>query len=287
MLRLAEARLKEDVGMANEPDANPDANSDAKSDLESKSKSTRWRLTRRNFAAAGAVLAAGMLTRMNRAMADRGHDHGHGHGGDGGGSGGGNGGGGGVRCFLAGTRIQTPSGEVDVASLRIGDLVMTNSGTAQPIQRIETTVFPRLAKNDWPRDVLPVRVTRGALAANTPHRDLYLSIGHGLLLDGVLIPVGDLVNAKTIAVVEPSLDRLEYFQLELPEHSIVLAEGVLCESLLGADIPYVQRLSTFQGPGSQLKSRLRSAVSPLVDVRNRVDTIRDRLEDRAYLLDAA
>ena len=270
--------------MANEPEAN----SDPKSDLESKSKCNGWRLTRRNFAAAGAVLASGMLTRISKAMADRDNNHGHNGGGNGNGNGGGTGGGGGgVRCFLAGTRIQTPSGEADVASLRIGDLVMTNSGAAKPIQRIETTVFLRLAKSHWPRDVLPVRVKRGALSANTPHRDLYLSIGHGLLFDGVLIPVGDLVNSKTIAVVGPSLDRLEYYQLELPEHSIVLAEGVLCESLLGADVPYVQRLSTFQGPGSQLKSRLRSAVSPLVDVRNRVDTIRDRLEDRAYLLDAA
>lgn len=280
--------------MSNEPNQN----SEQQPDPAAKPKPSHWRLTRRNFAAAGAVFAAGMMTRINRAMASRdrgrgGDDGGYGggrggvgRGGNGGGHGGGGNGGGGVRCFLAGTRIQTPSGEVDVASLCVGDLVTTHSGSARPIVRIETTVYPRLAGRCWPRDVLPVKVARDAFASGLPSRDLYLSSGHAVLAGGVLIPIGHLLNGTTIAEVTPDLDRLAYFQLELPAHDIIAAEGAPCESLLVAEKPCAELISNVNGAGSQLKSRLRSAVSPILDVRNRVDVIRDQLEDRAEQLAA-
>ena len=133
------------------------------------------------------------------------------------------------------------------------------------------------------------------LGCGDAHRDLFLSQNHGLLLDGGLISAGALVNGKTITEVESQkLDRLDYFQLELPEHDVIIAEGMFCETLLDRDAtptdvsPYAPRLSSFSHPRVQLlKSRLRSAISPIVDVRTRVDIIRDKLEDRAELLHAA
>ena len=245
-----------------------------------------WRISRRNFSAAAGMLAIAMTAGIGSAIAGRGR-------GRGGGGRGGGGGGGGVSCFLAPTRILTPSGQVEVYKLRIGDLVITHSGAAKPIRQIKVTVFSRFENNRWPSDVLPIRVERGALDNATPHSDLYLSRAHSLLLDGVLIPVGDLVNGKTINMMEPpGLDRLEYFHLELPEHDVVIAEGALCElfldreALLTGLVPYAPLLR-INGGRSQLKSRLRSAISPIVDVRNQQDIIRDRLENRAEMPRAA
>ena len=41
---------------------------------------------------------------------------------------------------------------------------------------------------------------------------------------------------------------------------------------------------SFTGSRSKMKSHLRSALSPLVDRREKIDIIRDRLEDRALTL---
>ena len=44
----------------------------------------------------------------------------------------------------------------------------------------------------------PVVVRKGALADNVPYRDLRVTKGHSLFLDGVLIPVEFLVNHRSI-----------------------------------------------------------------------------------------
>ena len=44
----------------------------------------------------------------------------------------------------------------------------------------------RKPNRDWTDDVAPIKICRSALAPNVPHRDLYLSPGHALYLDGVL-----------------------------------------------------------------------------------------------------
>jgi hypothetical protein len=39
----------------------------------------------------------------------------------------------GCSCFLSGTRIKIPKGEIKIEELRIGDKVLTVSGEAKPI----------------------------------------------------------------------------------------------------------------------------------------------------------
>ncbi len=132
-------------------------------------------------------------------------------------------------CFLDGTRIGTPDGPVAIEHLRIGDLVLTASGEARPVRwlghrRVET------GRHFSPIAVWPVRVHAGAFADGQPLRDLWLSPDHAIAVDGVLMPVGALFNARTI-VREPR-DTVTYWHLELDTHDVVLAEGLGCESYL-------------------------------------------------------
>jgi len=51
-----------------------------------------------------------------------------------------------------------------------------------------------------------------------------------VFVDGVLIPIRYLINGCTIAQ-EPR-SEVRYFHVELTRHSVVLAEGLACESYL-------------------------------------------------------
>jgi hypothetical protein len=133
-------------------------------------------------------------------------------------------------CFLAGTRIATRSGEVAVEDLRIGDAVQTVLGKPEaPIvwighRHVDCAHHPK------PRQVWPVRVAAGAFGPGWPRIDLFLSPDHAVYVDEVLIPVKYLINGSSITQVP--LDDATYYHVELPEHSVLLAEGLAVESYL-------------------------------------------------------
>ena len=133
-------------------------------------------------------------------------------------------------CFVAGSRILTNRGEVAVEDLREGDVVVTASGRPRPICWIgHRRIDP--ARHPCPRTVQPIRIQRGAFAANTPHRDLLLSPDHAVFVEGVLVPVRYLVNGATIRC-QTVRRPITYYHVELDGHDILLAEGLAVESFL-------------------------------------------------------
>ena len=136
-------------------------------------------------------------------------------------------------CYCRGTLILTEHGEVRVEDLAIGDTVVTVSGQAKPIKWIGRRSYGGRFIAGNPR-VLPIVVRAGALAPEIPVRDLWLSPGHALLLDGVLIPAEHLVNGLTILRASP-VDQVEYFHLEFETHEVILAEGAPAESYVECD----------------------------------------------------
>jgi hypothetical protein len=134
-----------------------------------------------------------------------------------------------IVCFAAGTHILTERGEVAVEDLVAGDRVRTRSGV-EPVRWIGRRRVDALRHNR-PDKVYPIRIRRGALAETVPHRDLLVSPGHAIFIDGVLVPAWLLVNGATI-VQDRSRPAIEYFHIELARHEILLAEGVSAESYL-------------------------------------------------------
>ena len=168
-----------------------------------------------------------------------------------GGGGGGGGGGGDGQCFVRGTQILTPLGETEIENLQPGDLVLTAFGEEKPILWVGRRA---IAAADLEGDsaTLPIRVRRFALSDTSPHRDLYLSRGHSVYIDGVLAPVGDFINDRSIAPCpSPDIGALEYFHIELQDHDVIVAEGAACETLLVADA--IRFCSTTPG-GARMKA---------------------------------
>jgi autotransporter passenger strand-loop-strand repeat protein len=132
-------------------------------------------------------------------------------------------------CFRMGTRILTERGQVAVEALRVGDVLITASGDAQPITWIghREIACRRHAER---QKILPVRVAAGAFGDNRPMRDLYLSPDHAVFAEQVLIPVKHLINGTTIQQID--VEMVVYFHIELAAHDIVLAEGLPAESYL-------------------------------------------------------
>jgi hypothetical protein len=195
------------------------------------------------------------------------------------------GGGGASNCFLRGTRIKTITGECAVEDLASGDLLPTHSNGIRPIQWIG---YYRCTRSDaskpWMHDARPVRIARSALAPNVPHTDLYVSQEHGIYIDGVLVRASSLVNGATIAFDDAGdVTELEYYHIKLQGHDVVYAEGAPCETL-AETADHIAPVLSFTGRRSKMKSHLRSALSPLVDRREKIDIIRDQIEERALTM---
>ncbi|HUB12460.1 MAG TPA: Hint domain-containing protein [Acetobacteraceae bacterium] len=211
----------------------------------------------------------------------------------------------GCSCFLRGTTIRAADGDKKVEDLIVGDLLPTVFGGVRPIQWIARYHFTRPdSTKAWVRDVLPVRVARSALGPGVPHSNLFITRPHSLLIDDVLVPVGNLINGTTIVLSDArELGELELFHIKLESHDVIFAEGVPCETLLSVDenaMNFIEYLGKYGQSTSndapcapvlgfglrvEINSRLRSAISPWFDRRQKLDIIRDKLEEGESILE--
>jgi hypothetical protein len=172
------------------------------------------------------------------------------------------------------------------------------SGAPRPVQWIGRYAVKKSdPSKDWATEALPVLIARSALAPDVPHADLTVTALHGVLIDGVLVPAEALMNGATIARHKPEGDEMEFFHVKLASHDVIYAEGAPVETLLHVDESFVNFAEYFrhygtpadearcapyvhvQGGRAELMSRLRSALSPFIDLRDQADVVRDRLEE--------
>jgi hypothetical protein len=142
-----------------------------------------------------------------------------------------------VACFLAGTHLATPAGPIAVEHLAIGDLVLTADGRSVPVKWIGrqsvAVIFDRVAER------APIIIEAGALSAlsegeTLPGRDLRLTADHALLLGGVLVQAGALVNGASIRKMTRAETGEHYtvFHIETEGHDMILAEGCGAETFV-------------------------------------------------------
>ncbi|MGC9420610.1 MAG: Hint domain-containing protein [Rhodovulum sp.] len=162
-----------------------------------------------------------------------------------------------VVCFAAGTRVATPAGPRAVETLRPGDAVLTLDGGVEPVLWAgETRVGAAAAMAD--RRLRAIEIGPGALAASLPECPLRVSRQHRVLIRSpiaarmfgsaeVLIAAAQLEGLPGIREA-PVLGETVFVHLLLPDHAILLAEGVGAESLwlgpeacrfLGPDLTHV------------------------------------------------
>lgn len=139
-------------------------------------------------------------------------------------------------CFMAGTQIATPNGSINIEDLTAGHLVLTAEGNAAPVQWIGRQTVSTVFAD--PMRVMPIRIRAGALDEGLPTRDLLVSPCHAILVDGVLVQAGALVNGSTIVRETDVPTTFVYYHVALADHSLILAEGVAAETF----VDHVDRL---------------------------------------------
>ncbi|MFB9870118.1 Hint domain-containing protein [Acetobacter farinalis] len=139
-------------------------------------------------------------------------------------------------CFLAGSMIRTPSGDVAVEELRIGDTVMTWDWKAQtaaerPVVWAGRKSMQVKAGRADDEAGYPVRILKDALADGVPSQDLLVTPEHCLFFEDKFVPVRMLVNGRSI-VYDRSITSYDYFHIETEEHAVIWANDTRTESYL-------------------------------------------------------
>ncbi len=133
-----------------------------------------------------------------------------------------------LACFVTGTPILTPRGEVAVENLVAGDIVATIDGSLAPILCVVHRTLH--APSD---SMMPVRIRAHSFGDNAPSRDLMLSPEHAVFAEGVLIPIRALINGTTVSQVDVA--SVTYFHVQLDRHNVLYAANLPCESYLESD----------------------------------------------------
>ncbi|MBK46121.1 MAG: 2,3,4,5-tetrahydropyridine-2,6-carboxylate N-succinyltransferase [Roseovarius sp.] len=164
-----------------------------------------------------------------------------------------------VPCFVAGTRIRTPDGELAVETLRPGDLVLTKDEGAQPLRWIG------MRRVRAAGEFAPIRIAADTFGR---HGELWLSPLHRVLVRDalaellfgeaeVLVAARDLVNDGTVRRIEGG--EVTYVHLLFDRHQLIWSERLLTESFL----PGPQTARSFE---AEMVAEIR-ALFPEIDPR--------------------
>jgi hypothetical protein len=147
-------------------------------------------------------------------------------------------------CFLGHAPVATPSGYKRIDTLNKGDLVLTESGKAVPIQRVEILrVRPSSINN-------PYIIPQGLYGAT---EELLISPRHKVATEG-----GKMVEARDLGLKQKTMKApFNYYNLELPDWANMRVAGVEVESLapikrVVASLAQLKWLTSNQKSGSNI-----------------------------------
>lgn len=81
-----------------------------------------------------------------------------------------------------------------------------------------------LRKRDY-----PICIKKDAISYNMPDRDLYVLMLHSIVVNDKMTCAGNLLNGDTI-YEDTSFSSVEYYHLELDEHSAIISNGLPSET---------------------------------------------------------
>lgn len=142
-----------------------------------------------------------------------------------------------IVCYLKGTLILTDQGYIPIEEIKVGDNVVTK-GKIMNFRYVDKDADLRLEPVVWigkfkvvdlNTKSRPICIEKDALDQNYPFRDVYVSPGHSLVLDGKIVSASRLINRKNI-YQDRQCQHVEYYHLECKDHYAIYANGILAET---------------------------------------------------------
>lgn len=187
-------------------------------------------------------------------------------------------------CFLAGSMIRTPEGDVAVETLRLGSTVLAFVN-GEAVERTVTWagrahMVAKTGLSDAEAGY-PVRIMKDALAEGVPYKDMLVTPEHCLFINGGFIPARMLVNGRSV-VYDRTMPSYDYFHVETAEHSVIMADGMMTESYLDTGNRHSFRQNgTVVSLGGRARNWNDDAAAPLVVSHEVVEPIFREIEARA------
>ncbi|MGD7070494.1 Hint domain-containing protein [Acetobacter sp. AAB5] len=190
-------------------------------------------------------------------------------------------------CFLAGSMIQTPEGDVPVENIRMGDTVIayvqgiSQATTVTWTGKAHVVVRPHLQDDEAG---YPVRILKDAISEGVPYKDMLITSEHCLFFDGKFVPVRMLVNGVSI-FYDKSITSYDYYHVETEQHFVIRVDGMLTESYLDTGN---RRSFRQEGAVTTLVSKFltweHDAGAPLVVDRSFVEPLFHKLKSRESMV---
>ncbi|GAN68234.1 Hint domain-containing protein [Acetobacter orleanensis] len=139
-------------------------------------------------------------------------------------------------CFLSGSAIRTPEGDVTVENIKIGDDVITfdwknNKDVIRPVVWVGKARATVQFNQPDDEAGYPVRILKNAISDGVPYKDMLVTPEHCLFFEGKFVPARMLVNGASI-FYDKSITSYDYYHVETEQHSVIMADGMLTESYL-------------------------------------------------------
>ncbi|MEE8663027.1 MAG: Hint domain-containing protein [Acetobacter sp.] len=190
-------------------------------------------------------------------------------------------------CFLAGSLIRTPNGDIAVENIRIGDEVIAfdwinNAEITRKVVWVgekKISVNPNLFDDEAG---YPVRVLKDAISDGVPYKDMLITPEHCLFFEDKFVPVRMLVNGRSI-FYDKTITSYKYYHIETEQHSVIWADGMLSESYLdtGNRVSFKQHGKVAFIGTSSTQSWLSDAGATLSVSREKVEPLFRQIEMRA------
>lgn len=135
-------------------------------------------------------------------------------------------------CFLAGTKIATPTGFVKIEDLKIGDEINTLNGNTAKVRF--NFIQVKTAHSFSGKKHYPIKISANALAQNRPSEDLYVTPEHAIYFAELAIfaEASTLINGISIYQLQEMPAYFTYYHILCNNQEIIFAENTPAETFI-------------------------------------------------------
>ncbi len=197
-------------------------------------------------------------------------------------------------CFLRGTRLQTPGGDIEIERLSIGDAVTLHDGEVRTIRWIGADGAKRFCQFAS----LRARWDMACRIGTCLSRKRISCFSTAFLYRPPMLSTASrspsshprpirFSTSTSSSIITPSSLRKVRRVRALEMRMRAGAHSTTPKNLARPDMEPYAAIASFNGGRGALRSRLRSALAPVVDIRQPQDVARDNIEALAFMPRAA